>query len=193
MASTISAGTTSGTALNMAADTSGNLAFTTQAGANTITVPNATGTMMVSGNMPAFSAYNNANQTVSTGVSTKLQLNTELFDTANAFDSTTNYRFTPQVAGYYQFNGQIYGVASISMAALYTLLFKNGSLYQYGSLQNITVGASGQSQTINTLVFLNGTTDYVEFYGTIIGSGTCTFLNSGSTLNWFNGVLVRAA
>lgn len=45
MASIISAGTTSGTALNMSGDTTGNLAFTTQAGANTINVPNATGTI----------------------------------------------------------------------------------------------------------------------------------------------------
>jgi hypothetical protein len=46
MASTISAGTTSGTAIAIAGDTTGNLAFTTQAGANTITVPNSTGTIL---------------------------------------------------------------------------------------------------------------------------------------------------
>lgn len=46
MASIISAGTTSGTALNISGDTSGNLAFQTQAGANTITVPNVTGTLL---------------------------------------------------------------------------------------------------------------------------------------------------
>jgi hypothetical protein len=46
MASIISAGTTSGTALNLSGDTTGNLAFTTQAGANTITVPNVTGTLL---------------------------------------------------------------------------------------------------------------------------------------------------
>lgn len=46
MASIISAGTSSGTALNMSGDTSGNLAFQTQAGANTITVPNVTGTLI---------------------------------------------------------------------------------------------------------------------------------------------------
>jgi hypothetical protein len=45
MASIISAGTSSGTALNMTGDTSGNLVFQTGAGANTITVPNATGTV----------------------------------------------------------------------------------------------------------------------------------------------------
>jgi len=49
MASTISAGTTSGTAIAIAGDTSGNLAFTTQAGANTITVPNSTGTLLTTG------------------------------------------------------------------------------------------------------------------------------------------------
>ena len=46
MASIISAGTTSGTALNLTGDTSGNLAFQTAAGANTITVPNVTGTLL---------------------------------------------------------------------------------------------------------------------------------------------------
>jgi hypothetical protein len=45
MASIISAGTTSSTALNISGDTSGNLAFQTVAGANTITVPNSTGTI----------------------------------------------------------------------------------------------------------------------------------------------------
>jgi hypothetical protein len=49
MASTISAGTTSGTAIAIAGDTTGNLAFTTQAGANTITVPNSTGTIVTTG------------------------------------------------------------------------------------------------------------------------------------------------
>jgi hypothetical protein len=49
MASTISAGTTSGTAIAIAGDTTGNLAFTTQAGANTITVPNSTGTILTTG------------------------------------------------------------------------------------------------------------------------------------------------
>jgi hypothetical protein len=45
MASIISAGTSSGTALNFTGDTSGNLAFQTGAGANTMTVPNTTGTL----------------------------------------------------------------------------------------------------------------------------------------------------
>lgn len=60
MASIISAGTTSGTALNFTGDTTGNLAFQTGAGANTITVPNATGTAILanaSNNLQMNSGY----------------------------------------------------------------------------------------------------------------------------------------
>ena len=56
MASTISAGTTSGTAIAITGDTSGNLSFQTQAGANTIAVPNGTGTLVVSGINSAITA-----------------------------------------------------------------------------------------------------------------------------------------
>ena len=56
----------------------------------------------VSGNGPAFSANRaTSNQTVTSAALTKVQLNAETFDTDNAFDSTTNYRFQPTVAGYY--------------------------------------------------------------------------------------------
>ena len=48
MSTIISAGTTTGTAFNVSPDTSGNLVFQTQAGANTITVPNVTGTIITS-------------------------------------------------------------------------------------------------------------------------------------------------
>jgi uncharacterized protein (AIM24 family) len=60
MASIISAGTTSGTAIAVSGDTTGDLAFTTQAGANTITVPNATGTVILanaSNNLQMNSGY----------------------------------------------------------------------------------------------------------------------------------------
>lgn len=55
MASTISAGTSAGTAIAITGDTTGNLAFTTQAGANTITVPNNTGTIALTSGLPSSS------------------------------------------------------------------------------------------------------------------------------------------
>jgi hypothetical protein len=65
MASIISAGTTSGTALNMSGDTSGNLAFQTQAGTYTITVPNVTGTLALS-IAPTVTTYTSGSGTYTT-------------------------------------------------------------------------------------------------------------------------------
>jgi hypothetical protein len=57
MASTISAGTTSGTAIAITGDTTGNLAFQTSAGTYTQTMPNGTGNIVVNGvNSPIVSA-----------------------------------------------------------------------------------------------------------------------------------------
>jgi len=50
---------------------------------------------------PAFRAYLNSNQTLSSGTFTKIAFNIEEYDTTNAYDNTTNYRFQPTVAGYY--------------------------------------------------------------------------------------------
>jgi hypothetical protein len=192
MASTISAGTTSGTALNMAADTTGNLAFTTQAGANTITVPNATGTMMVSGNMPAFAAYQSSAQAIGTATFTKVSLQTEEFDTNSCFNNTAStvggipaYSFLPNVAGYYQFTG----VASSSTTTIDTLVsfFKNGTEFKrlsYISANTIaTLGGSA-------LIYCNGTTDYVSLY---VYLTTPQNLIATAKETYFQAVMVRAA
>jgi hypothetical protein len=42
----------------------------------------------------------------------------------------------------------------------------------------------------STLVYLNGSTDYVEFYA-LFSSGQST--GTGAVETWFNGCLVRAA
>jgi hypothetical protein len=188
MASIISAGTSAGTAIAISGDTSGNLSFQTQAGANTITVPNASGVAMVSGNMPAFSVYRSSNQSISNSTYTKVQFNTEEFDTASAFDSTTNYRFTPQVAGYYQLNALINagGSSPVSTASAIAI-YKNGSVYKYG----VYTQATGSNVSVSALVYLNGSTDYVEVYGYLVSVGAA--FQGGSTDTWFNGSLVRTA
>ena len=176
-------------------DTSGaiTLAAPAVSGTNTATLPAATGTVMVSGNMPAFSAYSSSASSFTLNTFTKVPLQVKSFDTANAFDATTNYRFQPTVAGYYQLNGMLYGSANAGMTAIYIQINKTNTLYQYGAIENIAVGTSNQSQTINTLIYLNGSTDYVELYGTIVGTGTCSYIATTGSVNWFNGVLVRTA
>ena len=81
---------------------------------NTITIgasgdtTNIIGTLQNDGaavaNTPAFEAYLSANQTgISANSATKVQFDTEVYDTDSAYDNSTNYRFTPTTAGKYCF------------------------------------------------------------------------------------------
>ena len=147
----------------------------------TVNIPDATGTMMVSGNMPAFSAYQSSTQTLSSATFTKLQFQSKEFDTASAFDSTTNYRFTPLVAGYYQVSG---GISNNTGTQTVLSIYKNGGDFKRGS-NGVLFGSS-----LSALVYLNGSTDYVELYGYF---AVGTTVNTGSNLTYFQASLVRTA
>jgi hypothetical protein len=172
-------------------DTSGNLIIQS-AGTNVATFT-STG-MVTNVGAPAFSAYSNVTQTISSITFTKISLQVEEFDTNSNFDSTTNYRFTPTVAGYYQINGGIQFNSTICRSAI-ALIYKNGSSYKQGtySPQPTTTDSTTQNATVSSIVYFNGSTDYVEFYGwsqSLSGAITTT---SGSSTVWFNGCLVRSA
>jgi hypothetical protein len=161
----------------------------------TITIPDATGTMMVSGNMPAFSAYSTATQNPSTAVVTKVIFGAELFDTANCFD-TSNGRFTPNVAGYYQFNASVAMAADTNMTAGQLYFYKNGSGGNWPNYENTSQTGTGyQGTNCAALIYCNGTTDYVEVYAQVTGTGTLRYFFSSSAghTTTFQGVLVRAA
>jgi hypothetical protein len=158
--------------------------------AGNITVPGVTGTMMVSGNMPAFSAYNSSSTTLSAGTYTKVALQTELFDTNSNFDSTTNYRFTPTVAGYYQING---GVSTNNPAGAVTAaIYKNGSIYAKGSINVPQAATTLAASVVSSVVFFNGSTDYVELYA-LQTNGSSQTTNANSFDTYFNGSMVRAS
>jgi hypothetical protein len=148
----------------------------------TQTLPASTGTVMVSGNMPAFSAYQSSAQTLSNSTLTKIQFQTEEFDTANAFDNVTNYRFNPQIAGYYQVTGSLgFPFATGVLATIY----KNGARFKDG-----TFPSSATDGAVTALIYFNGSTDYVELYGFMtVGSAlTANFIST-----YFQASMVRAA
>jgi hypothetical protein len=186
MATIISAGTTTGTGFAVTPDTTGNLAFQTGAGANTITVPNTTGTLAING--PAFRAGLSSTQSISANTATKIQFNSETFDTNNNYDNATNYRFTPTVAGYYQVNAMAQ-LLSTASTVFFTMIYKNGSNYQrlgalYGSASEF--GSSGSA-----LVYCNGSTDYIEVYAYIAGTSPSVYGDVGITT--FSASLIRGA
>ena len=162
---------------------------------DTLTASGGAGTLsgfsIPAGNGPAFSAYATANTTISSATFTKVSFNTEVFDTNNNFDSTTNYRFTPTVAGYYQLNAAIY-VYSSAPSSRSIRLYKNGSAYQMGSLF-VTTPPAEIGLTYSGLVYFNGSTDYAEIYVFDNGVTPIIYGNSTSSLVWFSGSMARAA
>jgi hypothetical protein len=143
-------------------------------------------------NGPAFSAYANASQAVTTGVFTKVAINTEAFDTNSNFASTTNYRFTPTIAGYYQVNGVLKGSAT-SLTQLNVYLYKNGVEAYQGNAINIPALTSGQTLNISELVYMNGSTDYLELWGFVVGTSPTFAFTSTSSASRFSAAMIRSA
>jgi hypothetical protein len=139
---------------------------------------------VIGADTPAFSATRTAAQTISAATWTKIQFSTEEFDTNNCYDPTTNYRFTPNVAGYYLITVIAETNASSTMCVA---VYKNGSTYRRVWSSNPGTGMSG---IVTSLVYMNGSTDYVEGY---------VYQNSTAALYLtvidyeFSGCLVRAA
>ena len=175
---------------------SGSGAFTIAAPSSntdrTLTLPDNTGTVLTSASTsvlpkggPAFSAYMGSNQTVTQSSFTKLQYNTEEFDTASCYDTST-YRFTPNVAGYYQVTA-LARLTATSQTFNQIAVYKNGTQVREGHVSE----ASGSYVIgITSVVYLNGSTDYIEIYGQTTG-GAPTF-GSSTTQSYFQAVLVRA-
>lgn len=169
-------------------DTSGaiTVAAPAVAGTNTLTLPATTGTLAING--PAFSVYPSASQSLGNTVWTKVQNNTKVFDTANAFDSSTNYRFQPLVAGYYQVNAV--GTSNTAITFI-TGIYKNGSAVCVGTIAAPSTSNGNSSSSAVSLIYLNGSTDYIEQYVISIGNTTTT---ANSSLNtYFQASMVRSA
>lgn len=140
----------------------------------------------VAGTGPAFNAYASSILSLANNTYTKVPVNVEEFDTNSCYD-TTLYRFTPNVAGYYNVFavGAIYPTGSTTTAGV-AHIYKNGS--SFFTMTYPSSNGPASSLSINQLMYLNGTTDYVEFY---------LYQNSGATRNVesmkFQAFLARAA
>lgn len=139
----------------------------------------------VAGTGPAFSAYQSSAQTISSSTWTKVQFQTEEFDTNSNFDNATNYRFTPTVAGYYQISGGIQLSSSVSQ--IIVGVYKNGANAKYLVSTNTASVSGGWS---SALLYLNGSTDFVELYAYIYVGQNLVAQPSGT---YFSGAMVRAA
>jgi len=161
----------------------------------TLTLPDNTGTVLTTASTlvlpkggPAFLVYSSNTPSISNSTWTAVTFNNEEFDTASAYSTSTG-RFTPQVAGYYQFSLTL----RFNLASSYTgvAIYKNGGSVtgSFGTLLQLSIGANA-GLNHSSLFYMNGTTDYVAAYGyTNVNSQT---LSNDPTSSAFSGFLVRA-
>jgi hypothetical protein len=138
----------------------------------------------VAGNGPAFSYYASAGTSITNVTFTKVLFATSEFDTASAVSSST---FTPTVAGYYQINASVFTSTNPSCERTLSV-FKNGASFKNG--QDFVAAIYGT--TVNCIVYLNGSTDYVEIYAYQTSGGSLT-TNAFAQQTYFQGFLARAA
>lgn len=146
------------------------------------------GTLNLIATQPAFRAYRTGSDlSISSGVYTKVPFNTESYDTNSNFDSTTNYRFTPTVAGYYQLNATVLGVGAAG--AMVLAIYFNGA---NANLVDDPMPSQGYvTRNINDIYYFNGSTDYAEVY-ILIGGSTAKISNGSNIVN-FSGAMIRRA
>ncbi len=160
---------------------------------NTITIgasgdtTNIVGTLQNNGsavggaNTPAFEAKRpQSAQVVSNNTNTKVEFSTEIFDTDNAYDNSTNYRFTPQTAGKYFVYARIMCRAESNgnLAIAVVSLKKNGTTIGSSRFDNHSNYVNNKTPVINQIVDMNGSSDYIECFGEVsVASGNAQFYN----------------
>ena len=126
---------------------------------------------------PAFHAFLSADQgSLSDAATVKIQVNSETYDSDGTYDNSTNYRFTPGVAGKYF----LYGAALISSGATANLreaelyIYKNGSSIGKSTFNYVDQYSQVATPMLN-IVDVANTTDYYELYAQ---------LNTQNSGNW---------
>jgi hypothetical protein len=130
-------------------------------------------------NTPLFRAYiASSDQTIPNSTWTKVRFDTETFDPSGVYD-TSNYRFTPAVAGYYSITAQVTSADVNDWNTFALRIYKNGSSFADMQVRH-THADSISISTIN----LSDNNDYYEIY-VRQNSGSNKDIRNLDSYNWF--------
>jgi len=107
------------------------------------------------------SAYKTTTTVLSASTPTKAALDTVEWDTHSRWDATNN-RYLPLIPGWYRVTLSAPNQATAGYTC-YGYIYKNGS-NERTLFKNINAYAVSLNHTTTALVYLNGTTDYIEFF-----------------------------
>ena len=153
--------------------------ITNSQGSGNITI--GSGVTLLS-NVPAFHAILSSDQSIAHNTTTTILFNSEVFDTASAYDTSTG-KFTPQVAGKYY----LYTVLRNDGTGTYevnTRITKNGSDVVG---DNVTDNEGNASSVTFTTVDLNGSSDYVIVTVYQPSGGAKNIVGSTTDRTYFGG------
>jgi len=177
-------------------DTRSGTATMTIGSTNTTTIALKSGATLTNfpDNTPAFQAFKAANQTISQSTYTKIEFDTEDYDTDSCYNntsgtvtlngiSTPSYSFAPNVAGKYLIGAAVNAMTSTDFDTLLVSIFKNGTQV------NRVINSSRHFDSAMTsfIVTANGTSDYfdIQCYSELSGGTTLQPTDSASRLMWF--------
>ena len=132
-------------------------------------------------NTPAFYVNKNNSQSLSANTTTKIQFDDEVFDTASAYDNSTNYRFTVPSgqAGKYFIHACLRIDSAVDTDDFNIYIYKNGSQIGRKNISHFNY----ESNDISQLLELSEN-DYIEIFARLTASvGT----EAGATVNFFYG------
>jgi len=166
-------------------------------GGNSIITSDGAGTITASAglktaigtNTPAFEVKMSTEQNPSDNTYTKINFDTEIFDTASAYD-TSNKRFTVpsgQAGKYYIFGNSTLGSNSnTTVISSFFSIYKNGSIYKQSYVDNRVNYIRYNQLSVASIMEL-AVGDYVEMFGKVdVDSGTVEIrIDSGE--NTFGG------
>jgi hypothetical protein len=138
--------------------------------ASTITLKSGATLTNFPANTPAFQAVRTSDQSIANTTWTKVQFQTENFDTNSTYDNSSNYRFTPAVAGKYYIYTQV-RMGGLSADIFYASIYKNGATWL-----DIRNGSDTSGDYVLTGAAID-TADSNDYYEVFV------YQNSGGALN----------
>ena len=132
-------------------------------------------------NVPAFHVTLGSSQTISNASSTKINYDTETFDSDGTYDNSTNYRFTPAVAGKYYIYAAIRLNSTDDFNNFQLKILKNGTEILFSNRRHFHYGTNFIAGVVDS-----DTDDYfhVEVY---FDSGTGQDVRGNAQETFFGG------
>ena len=160
-------------------------------GGNTLLTSDGAGTISSGGaitNTPSFFVRKTTAQSIGDSTYTTIEYDDVIYDTHSAF-STSTYRYTPTVAGYYWVFAQLRSNSSTDFTSWQPFVYKNGSKYSGTNNSHWHF----ESVLAGVIVQMNGTSDYIEIKGYCDGSSIPLGVSASEFLNYFGAYRIIGA